>query len=103
VGSQQRREDVLRRRLPERAGDRDDPCAASRAHGPADRRERRELVRRNECRTGAPRARPSEIRLAAADCDEQSSGPHAARVDLDTGHHVYVALQPAEAAELRER
>ena len=58
VRAQQRGEDVLRRGLPDRAGDRDDARAAARAHGAADRRERPNASSGTSV-AAAPRARAS--------------------------------------------
>ncbi len=101
----ERGEDVLRRGLAARAGDRDDARVAALAHGAAERGHRRELVVGNERRRRPARARVVEEGDAAAERDEQVARPDAARVDLDAGHRPGLALEPAEAErpQLRER
>ena len=96
AGAQERREDVLRRRLPDRAGDRHDASIAAGADGTAQRGERGVRVVGHERRRRAARAGVVEERLAARDGDEEVARPDPARVDLDAGDGVGVALEPAQ-------
>ena len=90
----ERREDVLRRRLPGRAGDADETGAAPAPQRLAEHRHRVELVVRHE-RGGAAIARRADELAAAADRDEEVARADAARVDLE-------ARDLAEAVQLAE-
>ena len=97
VRAQERREDVLRRRLPDRAGDRHDASIAAGADGTTQRGERGVRVVGHERRRGTARAGVVEKRLSAGDGDEQVAGLDPARVDLDAGDRVRVALERLRA------
>jgi hypothetical protein len=103
VRTEQRREDVLRRRLPHRAGDRNDTRAAPRTHCCTDRCERSERLGRYERRCRTARASVVEECVAATERDEEIAGRDTPRVDLDPGDNLGVALEQAKAAELSKR
>ena len=71
TGAADRRQDVLRRRLPGRAGDGDDGRLAAVAHRTAERRERREGVVRASVAAAPRPSASSTTGLAPADDDEE--------------------------------
>ena len=90
---EQRGEDVLRRCLPDGAGDRNDPRIAARADGTADRRERAERLVGDERRGRARRPCVVHELRAPPDRDEEVTRRDAARIHLHTGHDLRVTLE----------
>ncbi len=96
MGSAQRGQDVLRRRLARRAGNADNPRPGSFPDGAAERRHGREGIVRHERRRGAALERRADVVGAAADGDEEIARAGATRVDLDAGDGLR-ARRPLEA------
>ena len=90
-------EDVLRRRLRRRAGDRDHLRPRAFPHGAAERGERAEGVLGDERRRRAGGERVLDERHAAADGDEEISGTGAAGIDDDAGDELGT-LGPRESS-----
>jgi hypothetical protein len=97
----ERGQDVLGRRLPHRARDPGDVCAAAVAHRASEHGEGGEGVVRHERGDGAALACVGEELLAASDRDEEIAGGDAPGIDLDAGELGRLPLHPPEAVEQR--
>ena len=106
VGTAERGQDVLRRRLARRARDGDDPRRAASAHCAAQGRERRERVLGDKHRGGSARERVGQ-EIDVPDRHEEVTLVDASRVNLNAGRVVGPrrAVEPArtEGLDLVER
>ena len=99
----ERGEDVLRRRLADRAGDRDEARRAACTDGAPDRRERRERVVRDERRGGAAGERLVEERRTAARPPRRGRPARRAASPPRRRYDVRRRARAAEAAQLLDR
>ena len=98
TGLQERREDILRGHLAARAGDRDDAPRRCGREPPGRAPPSQRTSPSGTSVAAAPRA-PAWSRRATPppSATNRSAGSDAARVDLDAGHDLGIAFEPAEA------